>query len=212
MHEEQGRLVYQDLDGLLDLPRPRLAGRHQLGNAATAIATLRTVFGAGFPTRAIEMGLTSAEWPARMQRLGNGELCRLAPKGAELWLDGGHNAAGGEAIADAIGDIEEQAQRPLVMIVGMLATKETSAFLKPFAGLAQELYAVDIPGQEASRTAAEVASVARQAGLRAACAGTLIETLRFLGARNWDTPPRILICGSLYLAGEVLKLDGWTVK
>ena len=75
--------------GLLDLPRPRLAGRHQLGNAATAIATLRTVFGAGFPTRAIEMGLTSAEWPARMQRLGNGELCRLAPKGAELWLDGG---------------------------------------------------------------------------------------------------------------------------
>ena len=212
VHEEQGRLVYQDLDGLLDLPRPRLAGRHQLGNAAAAIATLRTVFGAGFPTRAIEMGLTSAEWPARMQRLGSGELCRLAPKGAELWLDGGHNAAGGEAIADAIGDIEEQAQRPLVMVVGMLATKETSAFLKPFAGLAQELYAVDIPGQEAGRTAVEIAAFAREAGLRAACAGTLFETLRFLGARNWETPPRILICGSLYLAGEVLKLDGWIVK
>ena len=208
VHEEQGRLVYQDGNGLLDLPLPRLAGRHQFDNAATAIAALRTVFGAGFPARAIETGLSTAEWPARMQRLGSGELCRLVPKGAELWLDGGHNAAGGKAIADVIADMEEHSSKPLIMIVGMLATKETGDFLEPFAGLSQELYAVDIPGQGASRTAAEVASIARQAGLKAACAGTVTETLRFLAARHWEKPPRILICGSLYLAGEVLKLDG----
>ena len=208
VHEEQGRLVYQDLHGLLDLPLPRLVGRHQLTNAATAIATLRTVYGAGFAARSIETGLAEVKWPARMQRLSNGALCRLAPKGAELWLDGGHNAAGGKAIADSVADLEEQASKPLVMIVGMLATKETDAFLKPFTGLAQELYAVDVPGQEASRTAAEVASSARAAGLKAATAGTVAETLRFLAARNWEKPPRILICGSLYLAGEMLKLDG----
>ena len=205
--EEQGRLVYQDLDALLDLPRPRLSGRHQIGNAATAIATLRTLYGATFATRAIETGLGSAEWPARMQRLG-GALQRLAPKGAEIWLDGGHNAAGGKAIADAIVDLEEQSPKPLIMIVGMLATKETDTFLLPFLDLTQEIYALDIPGQEASRLASDVAAIARGVGLKAASAGTLQETLRFLSARTWTVPPRILVCGSLYLAGEVLKLDG----
>ena len=142
-----------------------------------------------------------------MQRLVHGRLATLIPKGAELWLDGGHNAAGGEALADAFGELEEKASRPLILIVGMLASKETLAFLTPFAGLAQELYAIEIPAQAAARSAAELAGIARQAGLKSAIAGNLQETLRFIAARQWEKPPRILICGSLYLAGEVLKQD-----
>ncbi|MBY0613651.1 MAG: bifunctional folylpolyglutamate synthase/dihydrofolate synthase [Beijerinckiaceae bacterium] len=208
LSEEQGRLVYQDGAGLLDLPLPRLAGRHQFTNAATAIATLRTALGTQFPAAAIEAGLQSAEWPGRMQRLAQGRLAALTPKGSELWLDGGHNASGGKALADAFGELEEKAPRPLILVVGMLGAKETLAFLQPFAGLAQELYAIDIPGQASARPAAELADIARQAGLKAATAGTLSETLRFIAARQWEKPPRILICGSLYLAGEVLKQDG----
>ena len=205
--EEQGRLVYQDMHGLLDLPRPRLAGRHQFMNAATAIATLRQSFGAQFSTASIESGLAGVDWPARMQRLANGHLALAAPKGAELWLDGGHNAAGGKALANVVGEFEEKAPKPLILIVGMLASKETSAFLQAFAGLAQELYAVEIPNQPASRSAMEVVGIARSVGLKAAAAGSVEDTLRFLSARAWREPPRILICGSLYLAGEVLKLD-----
>ncbi len=206
-YEEHGRLIYQDSEGLLDLPLPRLFGRHQYINAAAAIATLRTAFGSSFPVAAIETGITHAEWPARMQKLNGGMLAKLAPQGAELWLDGGHNAAGGRALSETVGELEEKAPKPLILIVGMLANKETDAFLRAFSGLAQELYAVEIPAQALSRPAAEVAGMARNAGIEAAIAGNIEETLCFLGARAWLTPPRILICGSLYLAGEVLKLD-----
>ncbi len=206
-YEEHGRLIYQDADGLLDLPLPRLAGRHQYVNAATAIATLRVAFGSDFPVSAIEQGLARVEWPARMQKLAGGHLARIAPQGAELWLDGGHNAAGGKALAETVGELEEKTARPLILIVGMLANKETDAFLKPFTGLAQEVFAVEIPGEHAGRLATDTANIARQVGLQAAIAGSPKETLAFLAARDWPVPPRILICGSLYLAGEILKLD-----
>ena len=123
---EHGRLVYQDEQGLFDLPPPKLFGRHQFDNAGTAIAALRAA-GIRLPVKAVEQGLTRAEWPARLQRLTTGKLVALAPAGAELWLDGGHNADGGRAIAAALGDLEERVSRPLVLVVGMLATKDREA-------------------------------------------------------------------------------------
>ncbi len=205
--EEHGRLIYQDEHGLLDLPLPKLLGRHQYGNAATAIATLRTVFGSDFSNTAIETGLLKVEWPARMQRLLHGALAKLAPQGAEIWLDGGHNAAGGQALADLLGEMEEKLPRPLILIVGMLRHKEIEAFLKLFTDIAQEIYPVDNFNQALSCPAQELAEIARNMGLNAAIAGNIHEILRFLAARDWPIPPRILICGSLYLAGEVIKIN-----
>lgn len=208
MHEEAGRLVYQDGDGLLDLPLPRLQGRHQHINAGTAIAALRAAGYGGLPAQAFEVGLLRADWPARLQRLKTGRLVENAPHGTELWLDGGHNADGGRVLAEAMADIEEKNPAPLVMIVGILGTKDARAVLSPFKGLAQELIAVPIAGQLAGRPAAEVAALAQQAGLSASTAGSVEQALQEIAARHWHTPPRILICGSLYLAGEVLAANG----
>ncbi len=211
-YEEHGRFVYQDGDGLLDLPLPRLPGRHQISNAAGAIATLRAVLPDIVTARAIETGLQTVDWPARMQRL-TGALTKLVPQGAELWLDGGHNADGGRVLSAAFAELEERAPRPLVMIVGMLTSKEPDQFLKNFAGLAQRLFAVAISSQDhAARSASEIASIARSVGLPSACAGDLIESLNFIASGTWPVPPRILITGSLYLAGEVLQADNTLPK
>lgn len=207
LHEEAGRLVFQDDHGLLDLPQPRLRGRHQHVNAGTAIAAIRAVFGPEFPVSALERGLLAADWPARLQRL-TGALTAIAPPGADLWLDGGHNEDGARVLAEAIGDIEERDPRPLILVVGMMARKDAAAILEPFRGLAQEIYAVDIPDTPTARPAGDIAATARAIGLNAASAGTVAETLRFLAGRDWAVAPRILIAGSLYLAGEVLKADG----
>jgi dihydrofolate synthase/folylpolyglutamate synthase len=207
VHEEAGRLVYQDEDGLMDLPLPRLIGRHQHVNAATAIAALRAA-GYDFANAVFEEGLRKADWPARMQRLSRGKLADLAPQGAELWLDGGHNPDGGRVLAEAMADLQDRKPAPLVMITGMLGTKDTRAVLKPFAGLARELIAVPIPGQTAARPAEEVAALAAEAGLNARTAVSVPDALRELAGRYWAEPPRILICGSLYLAGEVLAQNG----
>src|SRR6186997_2278975 len=149
VHGEHGRLVYQDDDGLLDLPLPKLAGRHQVENAGTAIAALRAAR-LGLPLSAFEAGIARAEWPARMQRLTQGSLKAMTPPESELWLDGGHNADGGRAIAAAIGDLEERVPRPLVLIVGMLSTKDNTGFLRNFTGIARRIIAVPIPHQENS--------------------------------------------------------------
>ncbi len=205
--EERGRLVYQDETGLLDLPLPRLAGRHQIQNAATAIAALRQ-FDPQLPDAAFEAGMLRVDWPARLQRLTNGPLVTLAPQGAEIWLDGGHNVAGGRVLGEAMADLEAQAPRPLIIICGTLATKDTAGFLAAFRGLARQVLAVPIPGEHAGRAPQEVAEAAGRAGLAADCAGSVAEALALLAARDWDRPPRILIAGSLYLAGQVLDQNG----
>jgi len=207
MRAENGRLVYEDEHGLLDLPKPRLVGRHQYGNAATAIATLRTV-APDLPAFAFERGLLEAQWPARLQRLRSGPLVDRAPAGAEIWLDGAHNEAGGRVVAEAMADFEEAASRPLVLICGTLSTKDTGAFLAHFTGLVRETIAVPIPGEHVARTAAEVAEFARRAGLAASVAGSVGDALDQLAAANWPKPPRILIAGSLYLAGAMLEANG----
>ena len=200
---ENGRLVFEDADGLLDLPPPRLAGRHQFENAGAAIATLRA---SGLPvTQAdIEVGLLSVSWPARMQALVDGPVVDAAPFGAEIWLDGGHNPSAGTALAERLAEMEERASRPLVLVAGMLTTKAASGFFAPFAGLAREVLTIPIPGEPASFSAAELAREVEAAGLPARPMPDLSTALR---AVDTEEPPRILICGSLYLAGHVLGLQ-----
>ncbi len=206
--EERGRLVYQDEAGLLDLPPPRLYGRHQYENAGLAIAALRTIKQFAIPAAAFDTGMAKADWPARLHRLGHGPLVDLAPAGSELWLDGGHNPDGGRAIAAALADLEERVSRPLVLIVGMLANKDCEGFLSNFAGLARRTIAVPVPGAEKGLTAEAVAGTARAIGLSATSRDSLSEALDAARKLDLDPPPRILITGSLYLAGEVLRENG----
>lgn len=208
VREDGGRLVYEDGDGLLDLPLPRLAGRHQHVNAGTAIAALRAAGYGGLPAKAFEEGMLNAEWPARLQRLARGKLSELVPPGAELWLDGGHNPDGGRVLAQAMADLEEKNPAPLVMIAGLLSTKDAKATLGHFKGLALALFAVPIQNQLVARPAEEVATLAREAGLNAEVSGSVEQALREIASRPWPAPPRVLICGSLYLAGEVLSANG----
>jgi dihydrofolate synthase/folylpolyglutamate synthase len=205
--EEHGRLVYQDDDGLLDLPAPKLPGRHQFVNAGTAIASLR-VAGFKLPVSAYEAGLLKADWPARMQRLTQGKLAQLAPAGSEIWLDGGHNPDGGRAIAATLADIEERVPRPLVLIVGMLATKDFAGYLRNFSGLARHLYAVPIPKADKPLSPEVIAQTAREVGLAAEISPDIPAAMAATGKLQLGMPPRILICGSLYLAGDVLALNG----
>ena len=207
-HEEGGRLVYQDESGLLDLPRPRLAGRHQAINAGTAIASLRASGLGEWHPQCIELGLTGADWPGRLHRLAKGRLVTLAPKGAELWLDGGHNNDGGRVLAAAMGDLEERSPAPLVLITGMLATKDADRFMRHFVGLAHEMIAVPVPNQLAARPPQELAAIAGQVGLRNSVQPGVEAALASLRDFVWERPPRILICGSLYLAGDVLAANG----
>ncbi len=204
--EERGRLVYQDGDGLLDLPAPKLYGRHQFENAGAAIAALRAS-GLKLPAPAFEAGMIRVDWPARMQRLSQGRLASLLAPESELWLDGGHNADGGRAIAAALADLEERVSRPLVLIVGMLSTKDSEGFLRNFSGLARRVIAVPIH-HENTLPAAVLAEIARSVGIPAIARDDVESALTVAGKLDLEPAPRILITGSLYLAGEVLAANG----
>jgi len=211
--QEHGRMVYEDETGLLDLPLPKLIGRHQIDNAAVAIAGLRHASRDGKPLdwgrdAAIEKGLRTVEWPGRLQHLSHGPLVADAPDDSEIWLDGGHNPHCAAAVSRAIADLDEKVDRPLYLICGMLKTKDAVGFLAAFKGLARHVVTVSVPGAEASLGAGALYDAARQAGLDAAPAEDLEDAMLQVGA--WarahpkEPPPRILICGSLYLAGHVL--------
>jgi dihydrofolate synthase/folylpolyglutamate synthase len=208
--EERGRLVYQDDAGLLDLPAPKLYGRHQFENAGVAIAALRGIDELSLPPDAFETGIAKADWPGRMQRLSLGRLVALVPPGSELWLDGGHNPDGGRAIANALADLEERVSRPLVLVVGMLVTKDCESFLKNFAGLARRTVGVPIPYQDKSFPADTIADIARGVGIPAQSSENVEAALAAIGRFELEPPPRILITGSLYLAGAVLHANGTT--
>jgi dihydrofolate synthase/folylpolyglutamate synthase len=206
--EERGRLVLQDEERLFDLPAPKLYGRHQFDNAGLAVAALRAIPTLQLPVAAFERGVVNAEWPARMQRLAHGQLVSLAPPGSELWLDGGHNPEGGRVIAAAIADLEERVSRPLVLVVGMLSNKDCKGFLRNFAGLARRVVAVPIPNQKNALSPDVIADAARATGISAATRDSIEAALAAITQLDLDPPPRILITGSLYLAGEVLKANG----
>lgn len=202
--EQHGRLVFQDENGLLDLSLPQLKGRHQVDNAGNAIAAIRLLDDTRVTEAHIEQGLRSVVWPARMQKLGPGTLTNLIPKDAELWLDGGHNPAAGRVIARAFSDINDRFSRPLVLIWGMLNTKDAASFIEPFAGLAQRVVTLAIPDEPNAVPADQLAEIARSQNLSAETATSLTKAL---GQASLTTPaPRILICGSLYLAGHVLSV------
>ncbi|WP_407193554.1 bifunctional folylpolyglutamate synthase/dihydrofolate synthase [Bradyrhizobium sp. STM 3566] len=205
---ERGRLVFSDDRGLMDLPAPRLFGRHQFANAGLAIATLRAIPTFKIPHAAFEAGIVGAEWPARMQRLTSGELQSWGPQGSEIWLDGGHNAEGGRVAAAALGDLEERVSRPLVVIAGMMANKDAQGFLANFAGLTRHIIAVPIPDIENAMPVDCLADAARSLGMRVEPAPCIEAALRALAKLAYEVPPRILITGSLYLAGHVLAING----
>jgi dihydrofolate synthase/folylpolyglutamate synthase len=205
---EHGRLVYSDERGLMDLTAPRLFGRHQFDNAGLAIATLRAIQTFKINQAAFEAGIVGAEWPARMQRLTSGELLSWGPQGSEIWLDGGHNAEGGRVAAAALGDLEERVSRPLVVIAGMMANKDAQAFLANFAGLTRHIIAVPIPDTENAMPVDRLADAVRSLGMRVEIAPGIEAALRALSKLAYEVPPRILITGSLYLAGHVLGLNG----
>lgn len=193
---ENGRLVFQDETGLLDLPMPALLGAHQVQNAGTAIAALRLL---GKDDAACAAAMQNVQWPARMQRLRSGPLIDLA-EGAELWLDGGHNEAAGGAIAALLKGLSE---KPTHLIVGMLNTKDISGYLGHFKGVAQSLHAVSIPGETATLSAQDTQKAASDIGLNATTASDVQSAVQEI-VKN-DPNARILICGSLYLAGHILR-------
>ncbi|HSF63262.1 MAG TPA: folylpolyglutamate synthase/dihydrofolate synthase family protein [Paracoccaceae bacterium] len=196
---DRGRMVFQDENGLLDLPLPNLPGPHQIDNAGAALMALRHL---GMPETACEAAVTRAEWPARMQRLRRGPLVDMAPQ-VELWLDGGHNPAGGEALAATLAQMPE---RPTHLICGMLNTKDIAGYLRPLAAHAVALHAVSIPGEKNTLPAEDTARAARAVGLTATEAASVATALAEIAAT--DPMARVLICGSLYLAGTVLRDNG----
>lgn len=207
--EENGRLIYQDEYGLLDLDPPRLPGRHQYANAAAAIAAVKA---AGFPVtdRIADKAMANVEWPGRMQKLTTGALVELAPAGAEIWIDGGHNPGAGQVVAEALAEQEERFPRPLFLISGMLNTKDQTGYFHNFVGMARHVYTVPINNSDAGVPNDQLAARAMEAGLSAEPVSSVANALMLL-RETWDPgeqPPRILIGGSLYLVGEVLAENG----
>jgi dihydrofolate synthase/folylpolyglutamate synthase len=199
VHEERGRLIFQDETGLLDLPLPALLGAHQIQNAGAALAALRHL---GADDAACEAAMRDAVWPARMQRLKTGPLVEAAGE-AELWLDGGHNAAAGLALADVLAGLPA---RPTHLICGMLNTKDVTGYLAPLAQQVQSLTAISIPDEVNTLSAEETQAAAEAVGMRARVAEDALSALQALVAA--DPQARVLICGSLYLAGNILRENG----
>lgn len=197
--KERDRLVFQDETGLLDLPLPALLGDHQIQNAGAALAALRYL---GADEAACEAAMTQATWPARMQRLKTGPLVDSGPS-AELWLDGGHNAAAGEALAALLGALPK---RETHLICGMLNTKDVSGYLRPLATQAASLTAVSIPGEANTLSASDTAAAAESVDLTALEAASVQAALDAILVKAPDA--RVLICGSLYLAGNILRENG----
>ncbi len=199
--EERGRMLYQDGGRLLDLPPPSLFGPHQVANAGLAIAACLALDDARIDQAAITKGVVSAQWPARMQRLTAGpygEMARAA--GTDLWLDGGHNPHGARAVAEALGRLARDG-RPAALVAGTLANKDAGGFFAAFKDLGPMVFATGFDA-DAAAGAEQTAAAARAAGLQAEAVDDIMDGVR--RALALPGPPHVLICGSLYLAGEVL--------
>ncbi|WP_196220734.1 bifunctional folylpolyglutamate synthase/dihydrofolate synthase [Roseibium hamelinense] len=206
---DQGRFAFQDEGGLFDLPLPSLPGSHQIENSAIALKTLKEAnLWVGEETAA--RALKSINWPGRLQSLRHGPIFEQCPAGAEVWLDGGHNPGAGVLVAAFMGEQEERNPKPLYLVTGMLSTKDPEGYFRAFEGLARHVGTVPISTTTAARDPFELADCARAAGLRATPFGSLEAALSdiCLSSDRDGEPPRILICGSLYLAGEVLARNG----
>jgi dihydrofolate synthase/folylpolyglutamate synthase len=201
-----GQLHYHDQSGELALPLPRLPGNHQAMNAALAIAMLRHQESLLIPHSALRAMMGWTEWPARLQLLAPGPLHALLPEGAELWLDGAHNPAAARTIAAFI-DGGAFVTRPLHLVVGLLANKDLEGILRPFGGSPAMIHAVPVPGH-AHHPPEEIAAQARLLGISAMASGSVEAALGAIaGLSEAADPPAVLIMGSLYLAGAVLRAN-----
>lgn len=198
-YKQHGRLVFQDEDGLLDLPLPALAGSHQIDNAGNAIATVRALKDARISDDAIAAGLKNVNWPARLQNLGDGNLRKFISSETELWLDGGHNGPAGVVLSQALRDMPK---RNTVMIWGMLNSKHAGEFIANFKNVVRHVYSLTIPDEANAIKAGDLAQTAMNNGIQATAADSLEEALEQTSLLK--PAPRIIICGSLYLAGHVL--------
>ena len=199
--------VFQDQNGLLDLPVPALIGEHQLQNAGLAIAGLR-VSGIKVPDQAWAKGMTNVSWPGRLQQLANGKLQSEFENSTNIWVDGGHNPAAGRVVAETLKTNLGAGKRPLIMICGMINTKEPDGYFAAFSDLAPEVIAVPVSESDAGIPPSELAKSATEAGLKCTPLATLNEGVMAGAARAKEMEnPIILFCGSLYLVGEVLKLN-----
>ncbi|WP_417714966.1 bifunctional folylpolyglutamate synthase/dihydrofolate synthase [Roseibium sp. SCP14] len=206
---DQGRMIFQDEEELIDLPLPVLGGGHQFANAGLAIAALKAA-GLLPAEDIIAQGLRSVNWPGRLQPITHGRLLDLCPEGAEVWIDGGHNPGAGVSVAQFMGEQEERNPCPLYLISGMLTTKDPVGFFRPFHGLVRHVGTVPISSTMTARSPEDLADLARCAGLEATPFQSLDAALADVAAcaAKDGEPPRILICGSLYLAGEALARNG----
>lgn len=207
---ETERLVYTDPAGRIETPLPALAGPHQPRNLALAIAMLRHQRVLAVPDAAFATAATATRWPARMQRLSPGPLSAALPPGSRLWLDGGHNPAAAEVVAESLRQVAWVAgagRGPTRLILGMLANKDPAGLLTPFAGLADSLYAVPIANHEHHSPDSLIAA-ARGLGIDAQAAQSVADALDAIAdTADQGEPPTVLILGSLYLAGEVLAAN-----
>ncbi|MEN0040652.1 MAG: folylpolyglutamate synthase/dihydrofolate synthase family protein [Pseudomonadota bacterium] len=205
---EDGRMLYQGEDVLYDLSPPRLPGLHQIDNAATAIAATRqflTGRNQELSADTVEAGLATATWPGRLQAIQSGALKDKLGADTELWIDGGHNPHAGAVVADWLGQLQQRDPRKVLLIAGMLNTKDPSGYFATLEPLKPQVITVPITSSDAGVPAAELAQIARGVGLDVATAASLIAAIDMAQS---DEPLRVLIAGSLYLAGDALAANG----
>ncbi len=210
-YEEHGRLAFQDEAGLLDLPLPRLVGRHQIDNAAVAIAAVRALDRFTVPAKALASGLQKTHWPGRLQQLRLDAILDIPwrEEPPEIWLDGGHNPAAGRALAQAMAELEERVSRPLYLVVAMMGNKDAEQFLASFQTLARNIITLPLLDQANGMSPNDLRAAASKAGLPNEKAEDLSSAFKSIlrsaeSNKSEEKSPRILICGSLYLAGHVL--------
>lgn len=208
--EQRGRFVYQDEWGLLDLPIPNLKGTHQIDNATTAIAASR-VAKLGLENPAYEKAMNSAYWPGRFERLQRGKLLTFLPSNRqddfEIWIDGGHNPAAGKVLISELSKLKDIDQLPLIMICGMLTTKDPTGFFNHFKGKVEQVLTVPIIDSEAGFTPTKLAEFCNASGLNSMAFDSIEDALEKI-VQTHKGKARIIICGSLYLVGEVLQING----
>jgi len=199
---------YKGPEGPRHFPEPALHGTHQIDNAATAVACLHHIGGFAVSDAAISEGLRRVEWPARMQRLSKGPIVAALPSHVEVWLDGGHNPAAGEQIAKSFASWNRQNPKPSYLIAGMLNTKDQKSFFSWLAPVMEKGHCITIPEEAAATPAADLANMARAVGLDMSEMPSLMAAVEALRPTMREKPCRLLIAGSLYLAGQVLRENG----
>ncbi|WP_341760174.1 folylpolyglutamate synthase/dihydrofolate synthase family protein [Candidatus Endowatersipora endosymbiont of Watersipora subatra] len=208
--EKNGQLIYQDKKEFLSLPLPRMYGSHQISNATVAISAVRALshkVGFSLTQKALERGILEAEWLGRMQRIKQGPLINMFPQGSEVWLDGGHNPGAAKVIADFMKELEKKERKKLILICGMLKTKDASGYFNEFKCLAKEVLTVSIKSRTSSYNAEELSRIAYKCGLKTLPFPSLYDAMLFIKNHTKREKSRILICGSLYLVNNTMTLN-----